>query len=195
MIILVMGGSGSGKSAFAEDLVLRENGVPRVYLATMEIGEKDGEGQERVRRHREQRRGKGFSTVECSRGLSLLPPSLFTDSAVLLEDLPNLLAGEMFGGGNPSPGVSPGEALSAAWEGILSIEKAAHSLVIVTGDVFREGRVAEAELGEYLRCLGELTRRTAAEAGEVWEVVAGIALPVKQGKEKHERSDQEAVSQ
>ena len=63
MFILLTGGSGSGKSACAEDYALRlSGGKKRYYIATMQIY--DEEGAERVRRHREQRADKGFVTIE-----------------------------------------------------------------------------------------------------------------------------------
>ncbi|WP_375462220.1 bifunctional adenosylcobinamide kinase/adenosylcobinamide-phosphate guanylyltransferase [uncultured Enterovirga sp.] len=57
---LVLGGARSGKSAFAERLVL-ESGLTPVYVATAEAG--DGEMSERILHHRE-RRGEGWRAVE-----------------------------------------------------------------------------------------------------------------------------------
>lgn len=57
MLILVLGGSGSGKSAFAEALTMSFGGT-RAYIATMEpFGE---EGRRRIERHRLMRKDKGF---------------------------------------------------------------------------------------------------------------------------------------
>ena len=71
MILLVYGGSASGKSAYAEERVLdlaqtmaRETGIPSglVYMAAMKpYGE---EAEMRIRRHRAMRAGKGFTTIE-----------------------------------------------------------------------------------------------------------------------------------
>ena len=58
MLALIFGGSGSGKSAYAEDLAVRISSVPRYYLATM-VG-CDSECQQRIARHRQQRQDKGF---------------------------------------------------------------------------------------------------------------------------------------
>ena len=68
MLILVFGGSGSGKSRFAEQLASEEQSMERWYIATMHS---DGspETTERIRRHRQQRQGKGFHTLEWSCGL------------------------------------------------------------------------------------------------------------------------------
>lgn len=67
MFYLVTGGSGSGKSEYAEKLVTDSGFRERIYVATMEVfGE---EGRKRVERHRRLREGKGFFTKECPRGL------------------------------------------------------------------------------------------------------------------------------
>ena len=96
MLILITGGSGSGKSAFAEQKLLEiasEQGKNCIYLATMSRGE-DGESAARIRRHRALRAGKGFGTVE--QPLRLDEAKIPDGSAVLLEDLSNLLANEIY---------------------------------------------------------------------------------------------------
>ena len=55
MITLVTGGSGSGKSEYAEGLLLECEDCARYYIATMEPG---GEGRRRVERHKRLRRGR-----------------------------------------------------------------------------------------------------------------------------------------
>ena len=55
MMILVTGGSGSGKSAFAEDQVVSFGEAERVYIATMFPF--DEESKKRVQRHRNMRSG------------------------------------------------------------------------------------------------------------------------------------------
>ena len=67
MLILVVGGAASGKSAFAESLAC-QGALPRVYIATMQA--MDEECEIRIARHREMRAGKGFSTLECPLGLA-----------------------------------------------------------------------------------------------------------------------------
>ena len=67
-MILVTGGSGSGKSAYAEQTLLSQAQGRPVYLATMAAG--DGESLRRIARHREMRArhgaaaGRKFVTVE-----------------------------------------------------------------------------------------------------------------------------------
>ena len=62
MLTLVVGGSASGKSAFAERLAV-QSGLPRFYVATMRVW--DAESEKRVARHRAMRREKRFETLEC----------------------------------------------------------------------------------------------------------------------------------
>ena len=61
MLILVTGGSGSGKSEYAENTAVslaEEKGLPLYYIAAMRpFGE---EGRRRVERHRRLRAGKGL---------------------------------------------------------------------------------------------------------------------------------------
>lgn len=52
MLTLVIGGSASGKSAFAESICL-QSPLPRTYLATMQVW--DAECAARVARHRAMR--------------------------------------------------------------------------------------------------------------------------------------------
>ena len=92
-MLLVCGGAASGKSAYAESMLCRlSRDAPRIYLATM-MPFGDGAAS-RIARHRAQRAGAGFETRECPCGLPdvSVPP----DSAVLLEDIGNLCANELF---------------------------------------------------------------------------------------------------
>lgn len=93
MLILVSGGSASGKSEFAEGAGRRLRPGDAAYLATMQVW--DAESERRVERHRRMRAGKGFATVECP--VNLAGAVLPAGCAALLEDLSNLTANEFFG--------------------------------------------------------------------------------------------------
>lgn len=68
MIALVIGGSGSGKSAYAEQMAVKAAGNGSLYyVATMQVY--DEEGKKKVERHQKMRAGKGFLTIEQPRRL------------------------------------------------------------------------------------------------------------------------------
>lgn len=166
MMTLVSGGAGSGKSAYAESLVLKSPAAPRVYLATMQVwGE---EGKQRVERHRRMRRDKGFRTVEQPLNISQAP--IPGGSVVLLEDLSNLTANECF----------DGEGFDGAEEriltGIAAVQERARDLIIVTNELFSDGIVYPDETARYLAILARLNCRLAERAGQVVEVAAGIPI-------------------
>ena len=94
MLTLVIGGAASGKSEYAESLVLRST-LPRYYLATMQVW--DAECAARVEKHRRMRAAKQFETVECP--LHLDAVHLPACGTALLEDLGNLTANELYDSG------------------------------------------------------------------------------------------------
>ena len=165
MIILLTGGSGCGKSTYAEKLVSRMPREKRVYIATMQVY--DEESVQRVRRHRAQRADKGFETIECPKNLG--GASVEEGSIVLLEDLVNLTANEMFDGGDPGRIIRDMENLA----------KKCRHLVMVTNDVFSDGVQYDESVQEYLRILAKVNRRAAEISDFVGEVVYSIPVALK----------------
>ena len=92
MLYMIFGGSGSGKSAYAEDLAVKLCPEEKVYLAT--LTDIDEEMERRIQDHRRMREGKNFRTVE--QGLSLETLDLSGERLVLLECMTNLLANELY---------------------------------------------------------------------------------------------------
>lgn len=91
-IQLILGPNSSGKSLYAENLAAQNSNHPLIYIATM-IPQTD-DNFARIEKHRRQRAGKGFHTIEEPWDIdTLLIPS---DSIVLLEDASNLLANGIF---------------------------------------------------------------------------------------------------
>lgn len=167
MVILVTGGSGSGKSAFAENCVVSLGEQKQIYIATMYPY--DEESRKRVARHRKMRAGKGFETVECYTGLSGV--EVPEGCTVLLECMSNLVANEIFreeGAGE--------RTLEAIERGILGLKNRAANLVVVTNEIFSEAAVYRGEMKTYLECLGKVNRFLAEEADQVVEVVYGIPV-------------------
>lgn len=176
MLILVTGGSGSGKSAYAEKYIdtLAEN-TKKYYLATMQVW--DEEGKRKVERHQKQRADRGFQTIEQPVSVEKALQRINTKKAyVLLECMSNLIANEMFDGGRVQ---SENEVFSKIISGIERLRQELACLVIVTNNVFEDGILYEKATMEYIRTLGAVNGRLASMADEVIEVVVGIPLTVK----------------
>ncbi len=166
MMILLTGGSGCGKSTYAEALCLRFP-LPRYYVATMRpYGE---ESLIKIARHREMRAKKGFETIEKQTDVGgiLLPRR----GTVLLECLCNLSANEMFDetGRECDP-------FTQIMDGISRLSRQADNLILVTNDVGADGEIYEESTLHYIRLLGRLNAELAAKADHVYELCCGIPM-------------------
>ena len=167
---LITGGSGSGKSAYAEAQILALNGECRVYLATMYPY--DEASRQRIARHRKLRAGKNFTTVECYRDLEKTEIPEHAD--VLLECMSNLTANEMFW-----PEGAGSDTEEQILRGVEWLRRKARNLVIVSNEIFSDGCEYDSGTKEYQRTLGKINCRLAELADRVTEVVYGIPLEVK----------------
>ncbi len=170
MMTLVLGGSGSGKSEFAETLALNSRNSDTdslFYVATM-LSEGE-EGKRRVERHKRLRFGKGFQTIEQAFDISRLAERI--SGTVLLECLSNLLANECFLHNCSAKDIFPQ---------IIDLTSHCDNLIIVSNDIFSDGVNYEPCTKEYIRQLGWLNRQLAGQADRVYEVVFGIAQDLKE---------------
>lgn len=193
MITLVTGGSGSGKSAYAESLLSSCEGI-RYYIATMQIY--DAEGEKKVERHRKLRAGKGFLTIESPINVGKIQFACAGEAeqaqyrqeterkvqgssekkSALLECMSNLTANEMF----TKDGMkSEEEVVEKIVSEIQTLSQKLDNLVIVTNNVFEDGVIYDAGTMEYLRALGRINAALARLADQVAEVVVGIPVELK----------------
>lgn len=178
MMVLVIGGSGSGKSAWAESYMalLPET---KYYLATM--CDDDMESKRRIERHREQRRGKGFLTIEQPVDIWKAAEQMENErGAALLECISNLTANEMFAGPEPVAEETVAGKIVSEIAGLK--EKLTH-FVIVSNNVFEDGRVYDDTTMAYIRAMGWINGKLAVMADAVVEVVAGIPVMIKERQE------------
>lgn len=172
MIHLVIGGSGSGKSAYAEDLLKQYGQPPFLYVATMAPWTQETE--RKIERHRRLREGKGFITLERYRDLSGL--AIPDNGGILLECISNLLANELF---REDKRPSGEKAPDAVLKGISHLARNTDSLVIVTNEVHGDIGSYSEETEDYRALLGRINQRLAAMALRVTEVVYGIPVEIK----------------
>lgn len=178
MFHLITGGSGSGKSEYAESQVVsmrqelsREGKCPDViYIATMmPYGE---EGRRRIERHRKLRAGKGFLTKECFVNLPATTlEEIPEDAIVILECMSNLVANELYNEDGAKE-----TTVTSVIEGIKLLQKKTAGLVVVTNDVFLEADSYSPEMQEYKKVLGKINLEMAKMADKVTEVVAGMPI-------------------
>ena len=176
MITFVYGGSSSGKSAFAEELLLGANAQNKYYLATMSAS--DPESLKRIQKHRLSREGKGFITLEYPTdvGRAVLEIDSADDSALLLECMSNLVANEMFG----KEAMSKAETCaSKVLAEVSRLSEETANLIIVSNNIFEDGITYDETTEEYLRALGQVNRELAKMADSAYEVVVGIPLKIK----------------
>ena len=100
MKVFISGGAKNGKSFFAQTRakeIADAEDLPLHYLATMEP--RDSEDRARIERHRREREGWGFTTVERERNISGLfgeRPEISPRGVFLLDSVTALLSNEMF---------------------------------------------------------------------------------------------------
>ncbi|WP_448754241.1 bifunctional adenosylcobinamide kinase/adenosylcobinamide-phosphate guanylyltransferase [Agathobacter sp.] len=208
MITLITGGSGSGKSAYAEKYICHasnEKGFKeKYYIATMQVF--DEEGQRKIDRHRRLRAGKGFITIEQPRDIQDAVSKLQSENCLktgrlaLLECMSNLVANEMFPPVDASDTKEAGvkkEALDEpdnmrdyentlislvskkVLKDVSILSENVAELVIVTNNVFEDGVCYDESTMNYIKAMGIVNRGLAAMAESVVEVVAGIPVAVK----------------
>lgn len=173
MLTLILGGAASGKSGYAESLVLK-TALPRYYIATMQVW--DAECAARVEKHRRMRAAKQFETVECP--LHLENIHLPARGTALLEDLGNLTANELY-----DPAGAGENAASAILEGLDQLAGQCAHLIVVSNEVFGGGADYAGDTGRYLKALAQVNNALAARADHVVRVVCGIPVYYK-GVEK-----------
>lgn len=178
MRVLVVGGAASGKSAYAERLAcaLSPN---RTYVATMESV--SDEAKRRIARHRAQRAGLGFNTLECPNGTLpwAEPPWGASDRALsanesvaLVEDLGNLVANALFFPDGTM--ADPQTVTDVLTRNVMGFCRAYDHVIVVGNLVGCSGESAYAATRAWVRVVGTLCCRLAASFDVVVEVVTGI---------------------
>ena len=177
MMILVIGGSGSGKSSYAEGLAvsLAESGnIKKYYLATMQVC--DEEGLQKVKRHRKLRSGKGFFTIEQPTEIHrALEKMNCGERVALLECISNLTANEMFSEGEIKPEM---QVVGNVIRGIEALNRQVTHFVVVSNNIFEDGVIYDVSTMEYIHAIGKINQRLAALADQVVEVVVGIPVVI-----------------
>lgn len=187
MLTLIIGGSGSGKSAYAEEYIttISENRT-KYYIATMQVF--DDEGMKKIEKHQKMRSEKNFITIEqpskienalCKMGTIVSEADLKqkgNEKSALLECMSNLVANEMFQGEEIIDGI---KVIDKILSGVKRLNEDLNHLVIVTNNVFEDGNTYDEATMDYIKTLGIINEKLSCMADKVIEIVVGIPVVLK----------------
>lgn len=160
-LILVSGDNNSGKSRFAENIVSKLKGK-RYYIATMLPKTEDN--YVRIEKHKKQREGLGFTTLELPYGFS--GENIEPDSVVLIEDISNLLANNMF---------EKNKSADEVFDDVLCLVKKCRFAVAVTISGLEIGDY-DKETAMYIESLNKINQKLKDEAKISVKMLNGQAV-------------------
>lgn len=175
-LIVVTGGSRSGKSEFAENLA-RQRSKKTVYIATAVAD--DEEMKARVARH-QKRRPKEWQTVEAACDL----PTVTAQAAckyetVLIDSLTTYAASFLYARRYDESKDTENAALQEMHSLAKAVKKNGATVIIVTDEV-GSGIVPDNAVSRAFRdVLGSMNSVLAAEADKVYLSVAGLTIDLK----------------
>ncbi|WP_191013716.1 bifunctional adenosylcobinamide kinase/adenosylcobinamide-phosphate guanylyltransferase [Treponema zioleckii] len=191
MRIFIYGGAGSGKSELAEKYATNFEGTSLVYAALLDPNS-GGDTQERIKKHKKTRNGKGFFTVQSeSESADNFIEDIYTqisdfakknqkDLTILIEDLGNLTSRILFSkDGNFLKGE---EGFVKSMEFLQKINALSKNLVVVSNDIFLDGAgfstslLSDEGTLSYYKTLAKLNSTLAHSFEKSIRVVAGIEV-------------------
>jgi adenosylcobinamide kinase / adenosylcobinamide-phosphate guanylyltransferase len=165
--MLVLGGARSGKSAYAERLVLA-SAPAALYLATGSAG--DGEMAERIRQHRARRGGAWTTIEEPLRLCTVLADHARADRPILVDCLTLWLSNLMHAGAD----------IAAETERLTALLPNLAGPVVFVSNEVGLGIVPDNALArEFRDHAGRLNQAVAATVDAVVFLAAGLPLPLK----------------
>lgn len=165
MSTYISGGCKNGKSMYAQRAA-KAGGRPLYYIATMIP--RDEEDRARIRRHRDERAGWGFETLECGRDILRCLDDADPRGSFLLDSVTALLSNEMF-----TPEGVRLDAPESVAGALAEFVRRAPNAVLVSDYIFSDAMLYDELTEAYRRGLAAIDRRLAACCDNVIEVVAG----------------------
>lgn len=168
MVFMITGGAASGKSEYAEKLLLSFSNN-KYYIATMH-NYGDDETICRIKKHRLRREGLNIVTIE--KESAVKDVAINEDSTVLLECMSNLLANEMFI-------EKKNDCVRYITGQLKSLKNMTRNLIIVTNEVSGDGIRYDEFTRDYQIKLAAINEELGKMADCVVEVVYGIPVYLK----------------
>ena len=181
MKIFISGGAKNGKSTYAQRLAkVQSADVPLYYVATMKSA--DSEDDERIARHRAERDGWGFTTIEQPVNIEKILEQCDHGGSFILDSLTALLANEMF----PPPDCNLNEkAADKIKEGLSQILSNLNNIVVVSDYIYSDAMLYDPLTEKYRRFLAQIDRMAAENCDIVLEA-AYANIIIHKGKEIYE---------
>ena len=165
--VLVLGGARSGKSRFAENLVL-STGLRRHYVATGRAW--DEEMQARIAKHREDR-GPDWNTIEEPLDLTFALKTLDRPGEVVLVDCLTLWVTNL---------MMEGRDMATEFRALAEFVTHAQARIVFVSNEVGLGIVPENRMArEFRDHAGRLHQLIAEVAKEVYFIAAGLPLKMK----------------
>jgi adenosylcobinamide kinase/adenosylcobinamide-phosphate guanylyltransferase len=177
-LILVLGGVRSGKSDYAEELAQSLGQAQVLFVATAEAG--DAEMARRIAAH-QQSRPASWRTLEAPRHIGEAIQSHLGEAAVVLVDCMTLLVSNvMLALGDDPDATQAEQAVQDEIQALLRTCQRSPMTCIAVSNEVGLGVVPEHRLGRLYRdLLGKANQALAAQADEVYLMVAGLAVELK----------------
>ncbi len=131
MRFLLSGGCKNGKSTLALALALAQ-GNGRAYIATMKPS--DDEDRSRIQRHRSEREGLGFETIEQGEQIEKITGCVPQGTSLVIDSATALLVNEMF----PPDGKMDSGAAERVTQGLLKVLDAFSNVVLVSDSIYSD---------------------------------------------------------
>ena len=180
-MITVIGLAASGKSEVAEKIAVNialKHNKQLIYLATMES--ESAASKERIKKHRNLRKDKGFITIEEQVSLNKHVNAV-KDKVVLLECVSNLCANYYYNvsGENTVSDESISLMADDIFNDILSINDSAFELILVTNDMYRDGIIYDEWTESYLKLTAKVNSKSVEHSESFFEVINGISIKIQ----------------
>lgn len=176
-IILITGGARSGKSSYALELA-ESIATKRLFVAT--CPKVDSEMSERVGRHQEERRGRGWVTIESETDLATVLSEQAADFDVVLIDCITLWVNNiLFTTEGQSPPLDDHRIGELCDQWLMTANSYAGTVICVTNEVGLGIVPDNAVARKYRDLVGTCNQLIGKNATEVVLVSCGIPLVLK----------------
>jgi adenosylcobinamide kinase/adenosylcobinamide-phosphate guanylyltransferase len=176
MRIFISGGSKNGKSYYAQHLAKAQQVQSLYYVATMKSA--DTEDDERINRHRLEREGWGFTTVEQAVDIEKILHQCDYGGSFLLDSLTALLSNEMF----LPDGTVNEQGAEKVIKGLVQVTDNVKDIVMVSDYIYSDAVLYDPLTEKFRRSLAEIDRCAAKICDVVLEIAYANVI-VHKGRE------------